>query len=126
MAGLIGVRPITFVIITDRDRARRFYGDTLGLPLVSEDDFAQVYDLGGIMLRASPVKDFSPQGHTILGWPVDDIAAKVAELKARDVPFKTYPGMGQDANDIWTVPGGSTKVAWFSDPDGNVLSLTQF
>jgi catechol 2,3-dioxygenase-like lactoylglutathione lyase family enzyme len=126
MSGLAGLPPITFVAINDRDRARAFYSDVLGLTAVSEDFAALVYDLGGTTLRASLVENFVPHGHTVLGWHVPDIKAKVAELTARGVEFAFYEGFGQDADGVWSAPDGSAKVAWFNDPDGNNLSLTEF
>lgn len=105
--------------------ARAFYSDKLGLTPISEDDFALVYDLGGTMLRVSFVPDYSPHAHTVLGWRVNDIEGKVDELKARGVDFLIYEGFGQDDRGIWAAPDGSAKVAWFNDPFGNNLSLTQ-
>jgi catechol 2,3-dioxygenase-like lactoylglutathione lyase family enzyme len=92
---------------------------------VREDDFAVVFDLNGTMLRLSEVKTFTPQPFTVLGWAVPDIEAAVRALKAKGVIFNIYDGMGQDALGIWSAPGGTAKVAWFPDPDGNVLSLSQ-
>ena len=81
--------------------------------------------MNGVMLRITAVKDLKPAGFTILGWKVDDIRSAVSAIKARGVTFERYPGMEQDELGIWTVPGGSAKVAWFRDPDGNVLSLSE-
>jgi hypothetical protein len=64
-------------------------------------------------------------GYTVLGWRVADIAATARGLAGRGVEFLRHDGMDQDENGAWTTPGGD-KVAWFADPDGNVLSLTQF
>lgn len=125
MAGLGGVAPITFLLVPERDAARAFYADKLGLTAVSEDDYALVYDLDGTMLRVSFVPDYVPHAHTVLGWRVDGIEAKVDELKARGVEFLIYDGFGQDARGIWSAPGGGAKVAWFNDPFGNNLSLTE-
>jgi catechol 2,3-dioxygenase-like lactoylglutathione lyase family enzyme len=119
-------KAMTFIVTRDRDVAKRFYGDTLGFALVSEDPFAAVFDLNGTMLRISTLKDHKPGQHTVLGWEVDDIEAAVKALVAKGVTFNVYDGFGQDALGIWTAPGSSNKVAWFLDPDGNNLSLTQF
>jgi catechol 2,3-dioxygenase-like lactoylglutathione lyase family enzyme len=119
-------KAMTFIVTRDRDVAKKFYGDTLGFPLVSEDPFAAVFDLNGTMLRISTLKDHKPQQHTVLGWEVGDIEATVKALVAKGVKFNVYDGFGQDALGIWTAPGSSNKVAWFLDPDGNNLSLTQF
>jgi catechol 2,3-dioxygenase-like lactoylglutathione lyase family enzyme len=119
-------KAISFVVTRDRARARAFYQGILGLNLVHEDDFAAVFDLNGVMLRMSTQEGFTPQAHTVLGWSVPDIAATVVALTNQSVKFNIYAGFGQDEAGIWTAPGSTTKVAWFNDPDGNVLSLTQF
>ena len=115
---------VAFAASADLPRARAFYEGVLGLPVVEQDDFACVFDANGTMLRVTAVREVSPAGYTVLGWRVADIEAVVAGLSARGVAFSRFDGMEQDDNGIWTSPGGS-KVAWFTDPDGNVLSLTQ-
>jgi len=119
-------KAVSFIVARDRAAAKAFYGSTLGFPLTHEDDFAAVYDQNGTMLRISTMPDHVAQGHTVLGWDVPDIEEAVTALRDKGVAFTVYEGFGQDALGIWTVPGGTTKVAWFTDPDGNVLSLTQF
>ena len=116
---------VAFVGAADLARARRFYEGTLGLSVVEHNDFACVFDANGTMLRVTAVGEVSPAGYTVLGWRVPDIQAAVRELTARGVAFCRYDGMDQDEQGIWTTPGGE-KVAWFTDPDGNTLSLTQF
>ena len=107
------------------DRARAFYRDTLGLKLISEDQFALVFDAGGNMLRVTPVREVAKAQYTVLGWQVSDIEAKVAELAGAGVKFERYSFLkDQDANGIWRAPGGA-RVAWFKDPDENLLSLSQ-
>ena len=125
MGILTNAAPIAFVLTRDRARLKVFYGDILGLVLVSEDDFAAVYDLNGIMLRLTTVEDHAASPHTVLGWKVPDIAAASQALADKGVAFSIFPGFGQDALGIWTSPDGATKVNWFNDPEGNVLSLTQ-
>ena len=115
---------VAFAASADLPRARAFYEGVLGLAVVEQDDFACVFDANGTMLRVTAVREVSPAGYTVLGWRVADIEAVVAGLSARGVAFSRFDGMEQDDNGIWTSPGGS-KVAWFTDPDGNVLSLTQ-
>ncbi len=122
---LANIAPITFLHVPDKTAARAFYSDVLGLTLVSEDDFALVYDLAGTMLRVSLVPDYVPHAHTVLGWRVADMDAAVDTLAARGVTFLTYDGFGQDARGIWSAPDGTARVAWFNDPFGNNLSLTQ-
>jgi catechol 2,3-dioxygenase-like lactoylglutathione lyase family enzyme len=116
---------VAFAPTTDAARAVEFYRDTLGLPLISQDGFAAVFDAHGIMLRVTPVpKPLTPQPFTVLGWNVPDIAAAVKGLAAAGVKFERYMDSQDDLN-IWTAPGAA-KVAWFKDPDGNILSLTEF
>jgi predicted enzyme related to lactoylglutathione lyase len=116
---------IAFVPAGDLPRARVFYEQVLGLPAAGQDDFACVFDANGTMVRVAKVPEVSPAGYTVLGWRVTDIEAMVRGLAAKGVVFTRYDAMGQDENGIWTSPGGD-KIAWFTDPDGNTLSLTQF
>jgi catechol 2,3-dioxygenase-like lactoylglutathione lyase family enzyme len=123
---MLGSSPIiAFVATTDPERARGFYVDTLGLRLVRQDAFALEFDAGGTMLRVVTVRELHPAGYTVLGWIVDDLAARVHELVGRGVVFQRYGGMEQDDDGVWTSPSGA-RVAWFADPDGNTLSLTEF
>jgi catechol 2,3-dioxygenase-like lactoylglutathione lyase family enzyme len=119
-------KAMTFIATRDRATAKKFYAGTLGFAQIHEDDFAVVFDLNGIMLRISTVKDHKPVPHTVLGWEVPDIVAAVTALSAKGVKFNIYEGFGQDPLGIWTAPGSTDKVAWFLDPDGNNLSLAQF
>ena len=115
---------VAFAASADLSRARAFYEGVLGLPVLDQDDFACVFDANGTMLRVTAVREVSPAGYTVLGWRVADIEAAVRGLSARGVAFSRFDGMDQDDTGIWTSPGGA-KVAWFTDPDGNLLSLTQ-
>jgi catechol 2,3-dioxygenase-like lactoylglutathione lyase family enzyme len=115
---------IAFVATTQPDRALAFYRDVLGLRLTSEDVFALAFDLGGTMLRVTNVDQLQPAGYTVLGFIVPDISAAIRELSGRGVNFERFPFVEQDADGVWTAPGGA-RVAWFKDPDGNTLSLTQ-
>ena len=126
MSDLSAAKPMTFIVTADRARAKGFYGDTLGFALVHEDEIACVFDLNGTALRVSAVEGFEAQQHTVLGWDVGDIAATVRILRAKGVAFTVYDGFGQDDLGIWRPPGGGARIAWFTDPDGNVLSLAQF
>jgi catechol 2,3-dioxygenase-like lactoylglutathione lyase family enzyme len=117
---------MTFIVTRDRAKAKAFYGETLGFTLVSDDQFAAVFDMNGTMLRISTVPGHVAQAHTVLGWEVTDIVAAVQALDAKGIKFTVYEGMGQDALGIWQPPGSTTRIAWFLDPDGNNLSLTQF
>jgi catechol 2,3-dioxygenase-like lactoylglutathione lyase family enzyme len=115
---------IAFVATTNAARAKEFYRKTLGLRLVSEDGFALAFDAGGTMLRVAIVKELRPAGYTVLGWTVPDIKRAVRDLGKRGVCFQRYEFMEQDEQAVWASPSGA-KVAWFHDPDGNTLSLTQ-
>jgi catechol 2,3-dioxygenase-like lactoylglutathione lyase family enzyme len=117
---------MAFVATADAERAKVFYRDQLGLRLVSDEHHALVFDAAGTMLRVQRVKEVRQAQYTALGWRVDDIVAKVEELEAAGVKFERYGFPGQDEKGIWTAPGTTTKVAWFKDPDGNILGLTQF
>ncbi len=114
---------IGFIPTTDFRRAKAFYEGKLGLRFVSRDAFALVLESGGTTVRIAKAPGFKPAGFTILGWRVSDIAAAVAALAARGIVFERYSWMQQDAAGIWTAPDGA-RVAWFKDPDGNVLSLS--
>jgi catechol 2,3-dioxygenase-like lactoylglutathione lyase family enzyme len=116
---------ISFVATMNPTVSRAFYEEVLGLRLVSDEHFALVFDLNGRMLRIAKSNEFKPAIHTVLGWAVTDIAAAVRDLQARGIQFSRFDGMNQDASGIWTSPTGA-RVAWFKDPDGNALSLTQF
>ena len=115
---------VAFVASADLGRARAFYEQTLGLRVLEHSDFACVLDANGTMVRVTAVGQVARAGYTVLGWRVSDIAAAVRELAAKGVTFLRYEGMSQDEDGIWTTPSGE-KVAWFADPDGNTLSLTQ-
>jgi catechol 2,3-dioxygenase-like lactoylglutathione lyase family enzyme len=112
-----------FIATRDADAAKRFYGDVLGLRLVADESFALVFDANGTELRVQKVRELTPHPFTALGWIVSDIAADVRELSARGVTFQRYDFMPQDELGIWTTPGA--QVAWFKDPDGNLLSIAQ-
>jgi catechol 2,3-dioxygenase-like lactoylglutathione lyase family enzyme len=113
-----------FVATTDAKRAAKFYRDVLGLRLVSDEPVALVFDANGTMLRIQKIEKLTPQPFTALGWWVADIRATISSLVARGVTFERYPWAEQDSLGIWLAPSGA-RVAWFKDPDGNILSLTQ-
>jgi len=119
-------RIVAFVITTNPDQALNFYRDSLGFKFVKDDGFALVFDAHGTMLRVAKSRpgEFTPAPYTALGWEIEDIEDAVKQLKDRGVLFERYAQMPQDKNGIWTAPGGD-KVAWFKDPDANVLSVSQ-
>ena len=116
---------ISFVATINGANARKFYESTLELTLISDDPFALVFDANGTMLRVQKVQDLQPAQHTVLGWEVENIRAQVEQLTKRGVRFERFEGLEQDDLGVWASPSGG-KVAWFKDPDGNLLSLTQF
>ncbi len=123
-SGLAQYNIIGFLTIVDVERAKAFYRDTLGLRLLKEEPpFALVFDAHGIMLRLGMGKELAAAHGTVLGWEVPDVAAAVRDLEQGGVTFERYPQLPQDELGIWTAPGGA-RVAWFKDPDGNILSLS--
>lgn len=116
---------IAFVGTANPGRAKTFYRDTLGLRLVSEEPFALVFDAHGTMLRVSIAQEITPAKYTVLGWEAPDIVATAQTLRSAGVELERFGGMPQDELGIWESPGGA-RIAWFKDPDGNVLSITQF
>ena len=116
---------VAFIATRDLGRAKAYYRDTLGLSLISEDEFALVFDAAGTMLRITRVQEVAAAEYTVLGWQVPDIVRMAKNLQKAHVTLQRYPGMPQDELGIWTSPRGA-RVAWFKDPDGNTLSITQF
>jgi catechol 2,3-dioxygenase-like lactoylglutathione lyase family enzyme len=115
---------VAFVPVLNADKTRAFYRDTLGLQLIHEDGFALVFDVPGVMLRATLVRDFQPQPFTVLGWQVPDATGFARQLTAGGVHLERFPGLAQDEDGLWHAPGGA-KIAWFKDPDGNILSISE-
>ena len=113
-----------FVPTKDAAPARAFYEGVLGLRFISEDQFALVVESRQTVIRITKVNEFTPAPFTILGWRVQNIEEEVKTLASRGVSFQRYPGLTQNDLGIWTAPGGA-QIAWFRDPDGNVLSLSQ-
>jgi catechol 2,3-dioxygenase-like lactoylglutathione lyase family enzyme len=116
---------IAFVATTQPEKARQFYCDTLALPLEEDSPFALVVRASNAMLRIQKVQAFTPQPFTTLGWKVADIKATAKLLRDKGIKFERFEGMTHDDLGIWLSPAGA-MVCWFKDPDGNVLSLTQF
>jgi len=117
---------VAFVATTDSVKARAFYEGVLGLKLVEDQQpFALVFDANGTMLRVTAVREHNPASFTVLGWDVGSIEKTVERLTAAGVEFQRYPGVNDgDPKGIWTAPSGA-RIAWFKDPDQNVLSVTQ-
>jgi catechol 2,3-dioxygenase-like lactoylglutathione lyase family enzyme len=122
---LASSKMVGFVPTRDSQKAREFYEGKLGFEFVSDDPFALVVRAGDNKIRVAKVpQDFKPVAFTILGWEVQSIERVVAWLKGRGVVFEKYPFIQDPELGIWTAPGGD-RVAWFKDPDGNVLSVAQ-
>jgi catechol 2,3-dioxygenase-like lactoylglutathione lyase family enzyme len=119
-------RMICFLTTTNPEKARAFYSGILGFRFVVDDGFALVFDANGTMIRIAKAQAFTPAQGTVLGWQVDDMAGAVLELKKQGVVFEQFnlQFLKQDADGVWTAPGGD-QVAWFKDPDGNVLSISK-
>ena len=116
---------IGMIPITDPTRAKAFYADKLGLKFIGDDQFALVFEANGNMLRLAKMREVNPPQFTVLGWEVSDIEDAVKALQASGVTFERFGDfMKQDERGIWTAPNGN-KVAWFKDPDGNILSVSQ-
>jgi len=113
-----------FVPTLNAAKAKSFYQSILGLKLISEDNYALEFSVNGTPLRVTIVPKLNSHPFTVLGWNVPDIVSTIISLNKKNIFCERYDGMQQDALGIWTSPGGS-KVAWFKDPDGNILSLTE-
>jgi hypothetical protein len=122
---LANKRIIAIVATMNADVAKLFYTEKLGLKIISEDNFAVAFDANGIMLRLTRVQKLEPAPYTALGWQVDNIHDAINDLVKKGVKFEKYDFFKQDESGVWTAPD-KTQVAWFKDPDGNLLSLTQF
>ena len=115
---------VAFLPSEDLERSERFFHGALGLALVSRSPFASVFNVGRGTLRVTKVDALQPQPFTVFGWLVGDIRDVIRELRERETGVLRYEGLGQDDDGVWTTPSGDL-VAWFQDPDANVLSLTQ-
>jgi len=120
---LTDMKLIGFLVTIDYDRAREFYEQKLGFEFVSVDQYALVMRTAKNMIRITKIKNFTPARNTVLGWEVENIEDEVRMLTQRGIEFENYPFIQDHELRIWTAPGGD-KIAWFKDPDGNVLSLS--
>jgi len=117
-------QPILFLATADPTRARGFYEDVLGLTFAADEPWALVFDVAGTQLRIQKVDELPEVPYTVLGWRVEDIRQAMTELTERGVAFVQYEFLPQDEHGVWETPSG-VKIAWFTDPDGNTLSLTE-
>jgi len=116
---------MAFVGTTDSRKARQFYENVLGLSFAADEPFALVFNANAVMVRIFKVEALTPAPYTVLGWDVADIDSMVQALRSKGVTFERFPSLEQDQTGVWVSPSGA-KVAWFRDPDGNMLSVTQF
>ena len=117
--------PILFLATVNPERSRQFFEHVLGLEFVSDEPPALVFRVGASMLRVQKVQQVHAAPYTALGWAVTDIRDSIRRLRNAGVTFSRFEGMNQDADCVWHSPSGAL-VAWFQDPDGHVLSLTQY
>ncbi len=118
--------PTSFFLATaDGDVAKAFYAEVMGLELTEDSPYAVVFKLADSELRISKVPSFTPFPWTVLDWQIGDIKEAMTSLKDKGVTFERFDGMDQDEDGVWAVPGGGPRIAWFKDPDGNVLSVSQ-
>ncbi len=120
---------MAMICASDRERARTFYRDVLGpvfgIGAPAVDPFGDQFTCGDAFIRLTALPDWAPGKYPVLGWKVADAGAAVAGLVAAGVEMLIYPGFGQDEQGIWNAPDGGTRIAWFNDSEGNLLSLTQ-
>ena len=121
---LAPAKMVGFVPTSDYERARAFYEGKLGFQFVSLDQYALVMKVGGHTVRISKIPDFTPRQGTILGWEVENIESAATWPRDRGVTLEKYPFVQDRELGIWTTSTGE-KVAWFKDPDGNILSVSQ-
>lgn len=122
---MVSGTPVAFIHVADRERGLVYYTGTLGLKVRSSDPFGDFLEAGEVLVRLTALPGYQAGPHPVFGWNVDDLPAAARALRDKGVVFTIYEGMGQDDQGVWTAPDGKTKVAWFADPDGNVLSLSQ-
>lgn len=114
-----------FLPTIKQEQSKQFYLNTLKLKLISEDDYALEFEGGGVRLRITIVEEFTPHPFTVLGFKVEDITSQAKSLTKKGVEFERYQTFNQDDLGIWTSPS-KARIAWFKDPDGNLLSLTEY
>ena len=124
MGILTSAKPIILICTRDVARTAVFYRDILGLLPVSEDKYAAVFATGGVTLRVSLVPDFAVNGHTVMGFGVQDLVAVIQALREKGVVPHRPENLVLDETGIWIVPGGRGQVAWIADPEGNLISMT--
>jgi catechol 2,3-dioxygenase-like lactoylglutathione lyase family enzyme len=123
---MLATSKLQTIIWTSRvEEAAQFYCGVLGLRRKGRSDGARVFNVGGSDLRLSPVPSTQPTVHTVVGFAVSDLSVVITSLRAHGVKFERFPGFSQDDNGVLKTPDGA-KVAWFRDPDGNLLSIVQY
>jgi len=117
-------KPVSFIATANSAESRDFYENKLGFELLSDDPFALVFNIGTTSLRIQKVDTVPKVNHTVLGWEVMNIKKCVSDLTVKDIEFEKFPNLPQDDHGIWLSPSGAS-IAWFKDPDGNILSVTE-
>jgi len=117
--------PIAFIYVVDRKRALEFYQGVLGFKIRDSDDYGDNISLHNALLRLTVIPDHKPSQHPVVGWETTEIETVARTLADRGVAFAKFPGMEQDDLGIWTSPDGKAKLAFFSDPDGNMLMVSE-
>jgi catechol 2,3-dioxygenase-like lactoylglutathione lyase family enzyme len=125
MTALSAAKSVAFVQVADRARGVSFYRDTLGMTHTSADEFGDAFEFGTGIMRLTAIPDWTAGAHPVIGWEVGDLEATVTALGDKGIAMMIYDGMGMDANGIWRAPDGHASLAWFADPDGNCLMLSQ-
>lgn len=118
-------QPISFIATDKPEAAKIFYTEVVGLELKEATPFALVFQDGPHVLRVQIVDALEPVGYTVHGWQVTSIMDEIGLLVSRGAYFQRFEQLDQDASAIWTTPRGD-KIAWFKDPSGNTLSLTEY
>ncbi len=115
---------VAFMATSKPDAARAFFEGVLGLTFVGEHEHLVTFQSGAAQLMLQKVSVVTPPHGTALGWSVKDLRGTIRALAERGVTFERFEGMDQDDLGVWS-PAPGTGVAWFKDPDGNLLSLSQ-
>ncbi|KAG1682723.1 hypothetical protein GQR58_010518 [Nymphon striatum] len=118
-------KPILFLATSNQSASRIFYESKIGLNFVSSDPYALVFNVGEFELRIQVVKSVIAIPYTSLGWSVNNLEKTIEKLSSNGVEFELYENLEQDKHKIWHSPSGA-KIAWFKDPDKNILSLTEY
>lgn len=121
----VDATPIAFVYTVDRERALEFYQGVLGLAVRDSDAYGDNIALEHALMRLTVLPDHKPSPHPVIGWEITGIETFARELQRRGVSFSRFPGMEQDELGIWTSPDSKSRLAFFLDPDGNMIMVSE-